>query len=95
MQCDCKTRVEGELLDYLKEKHPDGTAHAVELQGYSITLGKEVGYRAGTDVATSFKREAKSTGRVSEKKGTLRMFFTYCPFCGTRAVPEEGEAPHA
>lgn len=89
MQCDCKTTMEARLLEYFKGQQPDASDHKVELQGYGITFGQKMDLRAYMNVATTCSRTAKATGRVVEKKGAFPMFATYCPFCGTRAVPEE------
>lgn len=93
MQCDCRTRVEANILEHFKAQNPDATDHKVELKGYGITIGeKKLDLRAGMPAATSCMRTAKTTGRVSEKKSEITMFFPFCPFCGKPAeAPEEAQ----
>lgn len=85
--CNCKTELEAKLLERFKTNAPDATDHGVELIGYSfVIVGNTLTHMPYMEVRTSSMQPLKKGGSKL-KKGTTNMFFTYCPFCGTKVQP--------
>lgn len=87
--CDCKTKIEAELLTRFKAKHPDATAHSAELMGYGFAVrGNEMLIRPYMDIKFGAGHASKKTGleRWKAEKGT--MAFRFCPFCGENLLAD-------
>lgn len=93
MNCECKSRVEGLLLERFKEHKPDWKEHSVDVQGYEIGITKDL------DLATTMGTQFVCAGEVKARSGdikvkTLKQFiaFSFCPFCGESVKPKKVEA---
>jgi len=85
MNCNCQKDIEAKLTERLKEQFPAGTDHGTELQGYGFAMsGNAMTVRGFMDVKQSAMVPLKS-GVPKLKTTSLSMFFSYCPFCGTKA----------
>lgn len=88
MSCSCKRDTEVKLAEfYGKELGPDAVDVKAELGGYGIVFGKTPSQRGYL--------EARITAQVPRKAGGMKpmtkrtsMFFSYCPFCGTKIEAE-------
>lgn len=83
--CDCKTRIEAQLVERLKAKHPDAKSHKATLQGYGMTIvGNTMKLQPFMFIKGGASHANKKTGteRWKTEKGT--MAFSFCPFCGNK-----------
>jgi hypothetical protein len=81
--CDCRKKVEINLLDRYKEQHPEANKHQARLKGYTLILGKQVEEKGCMPIEFTAVYPLKKGG---EKEKTVKqsMVFTYCPFCGEK-----------
>lgn len=97
MKCDCKTDIEAKLLEQLKGETPTGSAHAVSLSNYGfVLLENRMTIRPYTVVNTSVTMPKKAGG-FTQKRSTMNMFFSFCPYCGKSVLgePDSVEASSA
>lgn len=90
MNCECKKRVEGLLLERLKEHKPKWLQPAVELSGYELSFTKTLDLimtMGTTFVATGI--ETLKNGDSKPRKLKQHIVFSFCPFCGLSARPAE------
>ena len=86
MKCDCKTKIEAELLEKFKAKLPDAEDHSVELQGYGFAIvGSTMELRGYLPIAGGANHKPKTGAVWKWKKHKGMMAFSYCPFCGEKA----------
>lgn len=73
MNCDCIARVDERL------RHPFGTRLAT-----TIVFDKKM----NADVTLAIETVRTEDSRAPKRKKPQPVLVTFCPFCGTRAVPE-------
>lgn len=98
MKCNCIDKVENDLSEKLKSKHPDRTYR--DLDTWSSDGIANTGYNieAGT-TSVYFPFELRYTvplknGEPSAiRKHKVNLFPTFCPFCGINLTEEENVEP--
>ena len=86
MNCNCKADLEAKLLKMFQEQTPEATNHYVELKGYGmVVVGNTLKLQGYMPAAVSATYPLKKGG-TREKTTTRSMFFSFCPFCGTKAI---------
>ena len=85
MNCECKLEVEKMLLEHYQQATPEANGHGVELNGYGLSFANDTAELKGYMTYEGIANHPLKKG--GEKSKTMRghMFFSYCPFCGTRA----------
>jgi hypothetical protein len=88
VNCDCKKRIEAQLLEKFKADSPEAADHAVQLEGYAFSISRDGG-EVTQPMVTTFKRQAlyglkKGGMKMKTTKGF--MHFSFCPFCGMKAT---------
>ena len=86
--CNCKEELEAKHLAKFKQDFPEMTNHFVELEGYTFIFSP----KAYTAACLQVTREADWTfknGGFRKVKKSIRMIFTYCPFCGKEYAPND------
>lgn len=76
--------MEQKLKERFIEKYPEASDHSVHLEGYGIVMVNNVGE---TKPHSTFKFEMVTrakNGRELIKRSKGSLFFTYCPYCGTK-----------
>lgn len=92
MKCGCKADIEAKLLEQLKGKTPTGSDHAVSLSNYGfVLLENRMTIRPYTVVNTSVTMPKKAGG-FTQKRSTMNMFFSFCPYCGESVLGEPDAA---
>lgn len=82
MNCDCKEKIEGELLERFKKQAPEAQEHRVSMNGYAFLL---IGNRFVTCPGMPFETTAVfplKKGGTKQKTTRSTINFNYCPFCG-------------
>jgi len=84
--CNCIKKTEARLLEHLREKYPDriiNMDHDDGLQNQAFTFGEGSGEnKIYIDFFSHYTFKKKDGSQSVSKKDTVRMFFTFCPFCG-------------
>lgn len=90
MNCTCNRDIEAKLLEQLKEETPTGVDQAVSLSGYGFVLvDNRITIRPYTVVNRSVMLPKKGSEGWRQKRSTMNMFFSFCPYCGQ---PVTGDA---
>ena len=90
MNCNCREELEAKLVENFKSHAPEATNHKATLQGYGFALiGNTMEMRGYMDVSAKATYPLKKGG-TKEKTIKQSMFFSYCPFCGTKAAKTGG-----
>lgn len=96
MSCNCKKDIEAQLLERLKEETPTGVDQAVSLSGYGFVLGDNtITHRPYAVAHRSAMLPKKGSEGWRQKRSTVNMFFSYCPFCGEQIVKPKKTEPSA
>jgi len=82
MKCTCKTDIEAKLLERLKGETPTGSDHAVSLSNYGMVLVENTLTTRPYTVANTSVTMPKKGGGFTQKRATMNMFFSVCPYCG-------------
>lgn len=89
MNCTCNRDIEAKLLDQLKEETPTGVDQAVSLSGYGFVLvDNRMTIRPYTVVNRSVMLPKKGSEGWRQKRSTMNMFFSFCPYCGKSVLGE-------
>lgn len=89
--CDCKTRIEKELIEHFRGLHPQAANARAELMGYGLLIEGAQLVRRGympVECAADFPLKKGGTKRRVIKQ---HMFFSYCPFCGEKQSSERAQ----
>lgn len=82
--CNCKKEIEAKLLERFKRNAPEARQHGVELEGYSfVIVENSLKERPCMQFKTSALFPLKN-GSEKLKNSRANMFFSFCPFCGTK-----------
>jgi hypothetical protein len=88
--CDCINTVTEKILAKQAEQKPERTILPLEefdgegLGNRAFTFGSGDGYKMFVPFVYRYTFK-KTNGETSKtRKETVNMFFTYCPFCGTK-----------
>lgn len=82
--CDCKTLIEGKMLEMFVDGKPDGAEHEIKLEGYGFCLNREsnqIELKPFMPAVGCYTHTFKN-GNKKKKKVEQNIFFNYCPFCG-------------
>lgn len=96
--CDCRKRIEANLLESMQRQYPEGKDISVSLDGYAFMFGGPEGVKMKNfmPVAVEYKAPPPKKGVIEtvwkQKKQTLRMMGSYCMFCGEKYPEPEQEA---
>lgn len=83
--CDCIHKTEERLLAHLKEKYPEReiTVDSDDgLQNQAFTFSDGGKTKLYIDFFSHYTFEKKDGSRSVTKKDSVKMFFSFCPFCG-------------
>ena len=91
MSCDCRKDIEQRLLDRFKDQYPDAQNHGATLMGYTYII-EDLGIttKGFMPIELNAQHPLKKGG-VKAKTMRSNMIFTFCPFCGERYAPKQGE----
>lgn len=89
--CNCINRIEETIVEKFKESTKD-------LKNIQITEGPEfknkgIFFSGPVDVSLYGVIEIKYTHGKANRKWERNMYFTYCPFCGTKMDQSKDEKP--
>ena len=81
--CECRNVIEEKLLARFKAQSPNAANHEVSLDGYGIVIGEKLSARPFMPATFRADHPLKKGG-LKTKTTRVNMFFTFCPFCGTK-----------
>ncbi|WP_027358861.1 hypothetical protein [Desulforegula conservatrix] len=84
--CDCKQKMEEQLIDNFKKKAPKANDHAVVLKGYTFTMHREsnsLNEHPFMPIEASAQFTLKN-GKTKMKIFKEKMLVYFCPFCGEK-----------
>ena len=82
--CDCKSRIEAQLVERYKAAQPKAADHQATLEGYGFgVVGNTMVMRPCMPIKYGARHPTKAgPERWKSEKGT--MVFRFCPFCGEK-----------
>ena len=87
MTCNCKKEIEEKILVNFISQTPEATGHKASLdKGYVLTMNRQTGEcrnAACMPLETSAAFLLKN-GNWKVRTNKVKMFFNFCPFCGTK-----------
>ena len=86
--CNCINEIECGLLKSVVSQYPEGKRHAAIPGGQALKIGRdgEPSYWVGfAPIEGSVELPLrKNPDTLKVKKLKLKMYFTYCPYCGVK-----------
>jgi hypothetical protein len=89
MTCDCRSKIEKNMLQRFKEQASEAKNHAVILTGYGFALIDNKLTELGLMQVNATAEHPLKKGGFKEKTHKESLFFNYCPFCGAKYKDEE------
>lgn len=92
--CDCLETVKNKAISWAAENHTGSKNHEATIEGCSLViLDDQLVNRLGNDAVVTFDNPLKTRpGEFVRKQISLRVLFTFCPFCGELYIKKEGAA---
>ncbi len=87
--CECKSKIESELLEKIRKDKPDVEDLSVELKGYGFMFGddKKLESLPITPIEVSYVHTFKN-GKKKKRKEMISLAVSYCPHCGEKVKEE-------
>lgn len=82
--CECRADIEKRLLTRFQEMAPDAKDHSASLDGYSLTIVKNVWTSLPSMPIKMTAQHPLKKGGFKRKTETSTIMFNYCPFCGVK-----------
>lgn len=89
--CDCKKKIEANLLERFKTDFPAGADHSAVIDGYGFAVTNNKVVLAPYHEVSRSLVVAKKTGGFAQKRSKIKMLFRFCPYCGESLIPADAE----
>lgn len=87
--CNCKTEIEANLLEHVKQQLPESTGHHVEIGGYVLGFKGDAMFSCQSlPVTIKHTVTMKKTGLPKQKVEKQNMMARYCMFCGEKRAED-------